>query len=75
MLCSKKLLPKSVPDRLAKAAGGKSIDKRTEMIRTHIDRILEALAITLKEIGSEILHGETSIFPEVQAYHRQLYGH
>jgi hypothetical protein len=75
MLHSKNLLPKSVPERLTNIAGGKNIDKRTEMIRTRVDRILEALAAAVTEFGSEILQGDTSIFPEVQTYHRQLYGH
>ena len=47
--------------------------KSSDLIRTKKKEILEAYTDRLKRYASEILKGDTAIFPEVQEDHRRLY--
>jgi hypothetical protein len=49
-------------------------EKSIEMIRKNMDGILETYAERLKKYATEILKGDTSIFPKVQEYHRKFWG-
>ena len=48
-------------------------EKATEMIKTDMDGILKNFAERLKKYASDILKGDTSIFPRVQEHHRKYW--
>jgi len=48
-------------------------EKATEMIKTNMSGLLEIFAERLKTYASEIIKGDTSIFPKVQEYHRKYW--
>ena len=75
VICPEKIilpLPQITP-KISFAETERRINKSTEMIRTDMGGILEGFAKILKEVGSEILKGDTSMFPDVQAYHKKIW--
>jgi hypothetical protein len=52
----------------------RNVDKAHEMVRKDMAGILKTLAGRLKKYAPEILKGDTSIFPQVQEYHKKLWG-
>jgi hypothetical protein len=52
----------------------RGLEKAVEMIRTDMGGILETFADRLKKYAHEILKGDTTIFPQVQKYHREFWG-
>ena len=48
-------------------------EKATEMIKTDMDGILKNFAERLKKYASDIVKGDTSIFPRVQEHHRKYW--
>jgi len=52
----------------------RGLEKSKAMIETNMDGILKTFAEWLKKYAPEILKGDTSIFPQVQQYHREFWG-
>lgn len=50
---------------------GRIINKRFTFIQAHLTDIIDGLARATEHYASDILRGDVSIFPEVQAYYRQ----
>lgn len=50
---------------------GRIINKRFQFIQAHLTDIIDGLARATERYGSEILRGDTSLFPEVRAYYLQ----
>jgi hypothetical protein len=50
---------------------GRIINKRFQLIQAHLTDIIDGLARATERYGSEILRGDTSIFPQVRAYYLQ----
>lgn len=49
----------------------RNVNKRAKIINESMDGILENLAYMLKKYASNILEGDTSIFPQVQDYEKE----
>ncbi len=67
-------LVRMLTDGKVKSPIPRSFNKAEEMIRTNMGGILEILAERLKKYASNILKGDTSIFPDVQKHHREFWG-
>ncbi|MGH9825007.1 MAG: hypothetical protein ACREDR_17390 [Blastocatellia bacterium] len=62
-----------LPYHISNAEMYRRVQKRSELIRTKMSEIIEAYADRLKRYGSEILKGDTSIFPTVQKNHSEFF--
>jgi hypothetical protein len=50
---------------------GRIINKRFQFIQAHLTDIIDGLARATERYADDVLRGDTSIFPEVQAHYRQ----
>ncbi len=66
------LLPE-LPYGITNAEMYRRVEKRSELLRTKKGEIIEAYANRLKQYASEILKGDTAIFPAVQQNHKEFY--
>ncbi len=65
-------LPELTPN-ISFAEIDRRFKKSAELLETNMSEILEILAERLKKFGSDILKGDTSIFPKVQEHHRKYW--
>lgn len=63
-----------IPRNLSLGEVNRRLKKNAELIETKMGEILKTLAERLKEYASNILKGDTSIFPKVQDHHRKFWG-
>lgn len=50
----------------------RDIKKREKIINENMEQVLENLAIMTKKYALDVLRGDTSIFPKIQAYEEEL---
>ena|SRR5438132_3339249 len=62
-----------LPSDISNAEMIRRVERRSEMLRTGMEEILKTYAERLKQYGSDILNGDTSIFPAVQQHHSEFY--